>query len=195
MSRLRFMRWTMEKVAPSGKEAAAVNTRRKGPISDLQNCQRIELVVHREPYGYEQNAAATIACRRLQWENLLAAVRDHSSWKAQGHSCWKVDGGLDSESGGNDDDCDEAEAIVSDPTSAAEWLTRVRSSHWRLWTGASIRELCFRATGAVDTYLHDMLRLSQANLSVTLLDIRFKAAIQFNLHILLVDFNNFMKPS
>ncbi|KAG0257704.1 hypothetical protein DFQ27_004990, partial [Actinomortierella ambigua] len=189
MSCLRFTRWTMKRCASSRieEEAAVVKTRRKGPRSDLQDCQRIELVVHREPYGYERDASATIACRRLQWENLLGAMRDQNSCKSKG-SRWNLDGEQSSKS--SDEEEEEDETILSEPTSTAARSTRPHSSHWRRWTGASIHELCFRATGAVDTYLHDMLRLSQVNRSVTLIDIRFNVAIQFNLHILLVDFNN-----
>ncbi|KAF9164636.1 hypothetical protein DFQ26_001216 [Actinomortierella ambigua] len=114
-------------------------------------------------------------------------MRDQNSCKSKG-SRWNLDGEQSSKSSDEEEEKDETK--LSEPTSAAARSTRPHSSHWRRWTGASIRELCFRATGAVDTYLHDMLRLSQVNRSVTLLDIRFNVAIQFNLHILLVDFNN-----
>ncbi|KAF9164638.1 hypothetical protein DFQ26_001218 [Actinomortierella ambigua] len=192
MSCLRFTAWMMK---PSGwlyKEAAAatLKTLRKGPISDLQNCQRLNLFILSEPNGIDRYDAAMIASRRLQWENLLEAMRDNRSCKSQSHSCWGLDGEHRSESGGGDNDDDEAETMFSIPIPVAAWPTRPRLSDWRRWTGASIRELCFRATGAVDTYLHRILRLSHVNHSVTLLDIRFSHDIQFNLHVLLVDFKN-----
>ncbi|KAG0229772.1 hypothetical protein BGW41_002893 [Actinomortierella wolfii] len=196
MARLRVMEWTMArrrlnewKLSPDETGTRRVRKPSLPPIPHVPfhplQCQRLELNIFREPYGYEGTATTTIERRKVQWESLLTGLE-----------------GYHSNNRSIEEDNDDDNNSDSDNACAGGSMGMNKQNHmnvkgeeendmavqpWRRWTGAALRELCFQSTGGIDMYLHSILHVAHVNQSLTLLDIRFNSTIQFDIHVLLVN--------